>query len=133
MQEDAVVKWGLVGVALTVVVGTASLFYIGPQYSVWANQMSGKAKLAEAESSRQIATLEAKAKKDSAQYEAEAEIIRAEGAAKANAIIGNSLKGHEAYLRYLWIQNQNKNDKEVIYIPTEAGLPVLEAGKRGSQ
>jgi hypothetical protein len=29
----------------------------------------------------------------------------------------------------MWIQQINA-DKEVYYIPTEAGLPVLETGKR---
>jgi hypothetical protein len=44
--------------------------------------------------------------------------------------IGDSLKGNEAYLRYLWINNSDGNgDKQVIYVPTEAGLPILEAGR----
>jgi hypothetical protein len=58
-----------------------------------------------------------------------AEIIKAEATAKANQILGDSLKNNENYLRYMWIQQINA-DKEVYYIPTEAGLPILEAGKR---
>ena len=54
---------------------------------------------------------------------AEAEVIRAEGVAKANRIIGESLRGNESYLRYLWIQTLNDNPQNVIYVPTEAGLP----------
>ena len=30
----------------------------------------------------------------------------------------------------LWIENLDKGQNSVIYIPTEAGLPILEAGKR---
>jgi hypothetical protein len=30
----------------------------------------------------------------------------------------------------LWIENLDKGHNSVIYIPTEAGLPILEAGKR---
>ena len=60
----------------------------------------------------------------------EAEIIRAKGVAKANMIIGESLKNNGSYLRYLWIQTLNDNPQNVIYVPTEAGLPILEAGKR---
>lgn len=42
-----------------------------------------------------------------------------------------SLKGNEEYLRYLWINNLEKDSAEkVIYIPTEANLPILESGKR---
>ena len=37
-----------------------------PAYNVYSQQMSGKAKLAEAQSSRQVAVLEARAKQESA-------------------------------------------------------------------
>jgi hypothetical protein len=57
-------------------------------------------------------------------------IARAHGVAEANKIIGNSLKGNEAYLRYLWIHNLAESKGDVIYVPTEAGLPILEAGRR---
>ena len=37
------------------------------------------------------------------------------------------------YIQYLWVKNQeNLNEKTVIYIPTEANLPILEAGKRNN-
>jgi regulator of protease activity HflC (stomatin/prohibitin superfamily) len=45
--------------------------------------------------------LEAEARRESALAPAEAKIIRAEGAAKANRVIQNSLGGAEGYLRYL--------------------------------
>lgn len=101
-----------------------------PTYNVWQQGLQGKAELARAEQNRQIKINEAKAKKDAAKYEADAEIERARGVAKANKIIGASLKGNEGYLRYLWIQGLQDGSSEVIYIPTEAGLPILEAGKR---
>lgn len=108
--------------------------YIVPQYGIYSAKSEGEAKLREAESSRQIAVLEAKAKSDSARELSNAEVIRAEGVAKANKIIGESLHGNEAYLRYLWIQSldQDKN-KEVIYVPTEANLPILEAHRLSPQ
>ena len=110
-----------------VIVGLILLFMFGmPQYNVWKQSLSGKAILKEAEYSRQVAILEAKAKKEAAQFENEAEIIRAEGLAKANQIIGDSLKENESYLRYLFIQTMGDLDTEIIYIPTEAGMPVLE-------
>ena len=42
-------------------------------------------------------------------------------------ITDDSLKGNDAYLRYLWVQGLQDGSSEVIYIPTEAGLPILEA------
>lgn len=113
---------GVIGVGLVV-----GAFWAWPTYNVWSSEMSGKARLAEAESSRRIAVLEAQAKQDSAKALAAAEVERAKGVAQANAIIGDSLKGNEAYLRYLWIQEIDK--AKVVYVPTEAGLPILEAGR----
>lgn len=105
------------------------MFWAFPQYAIWQQEMSGRAQLAEAEFSKKVSIEEAKAKLDSAQYESKAEIERAKGVAEANKIIGDSLRGNESYLRYLWIQNLNSGSGERIYIPTEAGLPILEAGK----
>lgn len=100
-----------------------------PRYTVYSQEMAGRAKLAEAQSSRQVATLEAKAKMESSKSLAEAEVIRAEGAARANHILQNSLGGPEGYLQYLKIQALESN-KHLVYVPTEAGLPITEAGRR---
>ncbi len=72
-------------------------------YMVWQQQKAGEAELARAEQNRQVAVLEAKAKLDSAESLAQAEVKRAEGTAKANQIIGQSLKGNEAYIHWLWV------------------------------
>ena len=64
----------------------------------------------------------AKAKKD-----AEIEVARAEGIAKSNQIIAGSVT--EPYLRYRWIEGLQTSQMQVIYIPTEGGLPILEAGR----
>lgn len=106
------------------------LMWVIPTYTVWSSEMTGKAELAQAEWSKKVAVESAKAKKDSAQLLAEAEIIKSRGLAEANRIIGDSLEGKEEYLRYLYITNLAEGEnREVIYIPTEAGLPILEAGK----
>ncbi len=95
-----------------------------PSVKVWVAEADGKAKLAEAESSRRITVLEAQAKFDSAKLLGDAEVERAKGVAKANQIIGDSLKGNDAYLRYLWI-NEISNQPNAMYIATEGGLPIL--------
>lgn len=101
--------------------------YAFPQYRVYSQRLAGEAALAEAQSSRQVAILEARAKKESAIALADAEVIRAQGAAKANAILQNSLGGPEGYLRYLQIQALESSRASLIYVPTEGGLPVTEA------
>lgn len=113
------------------VLGFVSLLLWGcPHYAVYTNEMNGKAELARAESNRRITVLEAGAKQDAAKALAQADIERARGQAEANKIIANGLGGPEGYLRFLWIEAMNHSQgKEVIYIPTEAGLPILEAGR----
>lgn len=101
-------------------------------------EAQGKAILVEAESSKkaiieqaraenEAAELEAKSRVIRAKAEADAEIERAKGVAEANRIIGESLRGNDEYLKYLMIQAFNEGEGDRIYIPTEAGLPILEA------
>lgn len=102
-----------------------------PQYTVYPSRLNGEAELEKQKYAKQVAVQAAIAKKESAQLLADAEVVRAEGVAKANKIIGDSLKDNESYLRYLWINGLSEKDNHtVIYVPTEANLPILEAGKR---
>lgn len=125
MQQDNTARNALIiGVSFLV-----SLFVIssvvGPLYNVWAQSLDGKAELQKAEYTRQVAVLEAQAKKDSAQQLADAEVIRATGVAKANSIIGESLKDNPAYLQYLWITEGEKDSNRTVYmIPSNGGAPV---------
>lgn len=133
-DEISIKEWGLLGLfsifCIFVLIGFAwGFFALGRQYDVWAQAKEGEAELAKAESNRQIKTLEAKASMESAKHLAEAEIIRAKGVAEANRIIGDSLAGNEAYLRYLWIHGLADGRNQVIYVPTEANLPILEASR----
>ena len=117
-------------IALLAIGGVAVIgliFVGGPMYNVWQQSLAGKAELNKAEYTRQVAVLEAQAKKDSAQQLADAEVIRATGVAKANQIIGDSLKDNREYLQYLYItgleEGSNKGNV-TIYVPTEGGMPV---------
>ena len=104
-----------------------------PKYDVYKGQKEGEATYAKASKDREVKVLEAQAKLESAKLEAQAEIERAKGVAGANAIIADGLKGHEEYLRYLWIDKvAGTAGREVVYVPTEANLPILEAGNRYS-
>lgn len=100
-----------------------------PYYRVWDQQQTGKAALARATQDRQIAVQDALAKKEAAINLADAEIERARGVAEANKIIGNSLKGNDAYLHYLWLDSLKDTKNQVIYVPTEANMPIMEAGR----
>jgi len=99
-----------------------------PNYNVYARELNGKAQLREAEWNRQIAVQEAQALKESAKLKAEAEVLRAGGIAEANEIIAGSLT--EEYIRYKFVEGLNDGNTEVIYVATEAGLPILEATRK---
>jgi regulator of protease activity HflC (stomatin/prohibitin superfamily) len=124
-------------IVISAVIATISLTGCDmyPPYRVYSQRMEGEAELAKAEYSKKVQVLDADAKKQSAQSFADAEVIRAQGVAKANAIIGQSLKDNEAYLRYLWITklSESEGKGQVIYVPTEAGLPLLEASRLQQQ
>ena len=77
---------------------------------------------------RKIKIEEAKANLEAERLNAQAEIERAKGAAEAIKIENGSIT--PTYIQYLWVRQQsNLNNKTVVYIPTEANLPLLEASR----
>ena len=96
---------------------------------VWNAETAGEAELAQASSNRRIAVLEAQALMDSAKLKADAEVARARGVAEANRIVASGLGGPEGYLRYLYINGLENSKNQIIYVPTEGALPILEAGR----
>jgi hypothetical protein len=121
--------WGTVG-AWSIIALISGLMWIFPVWNVWRSTLSGEAELKKAEWNRQVTVKEAMAKEQAAMHLAGADTLRAHGEARANFIIGNSLVGErgQARLRYLWIHNVGEGSKaSVIYVPTEANLPILEA------
>lgn len=103
-----------------------------PRYTVYSQTMRGKADFKEAEINRQIVVEEARAQEEAlamrARGEAEREKIKADATAYAVDKIGTTLETNPAYLRWMWINEIAGGDGERIYIPTEAGVPILEAG-----
>lgn len=132
MTNEVVAGISGVTFVLMLLAGLVTLAMWGcPQYNVYSQRMEGESQLAHAEYSKKVQVQDALGKYEAAKSLAQAEVERAKGVAQANAIIGDSLKNNEAYLRYLYITALKDNTNEVIYVPTEAGLPILEAGKRG--
>lgn len=117
------------GVAFTLIL-IMSLLGGCPIYNVWEQGLMGEAELARAEHNRKILINEAKSKSESAVHWAKAEVERAKGAAKANEIVAESLGGSEGYLRWLFIEKLDEiKNGQIIYLPTEAGMPILEANR----
>ena len=113
----------LMVIGVLVIIGL--LMFGLPTYNVWQKGLQGKAQLAEADWNRQIAVREAQADLESSELRSQADVIRAGGIAEANKIIAGSIS--EEYLKYKFIEGLNDGNTEVIYVPTEANLPILEA------
>ena len=129
-EEAKVANIAFVGGGVFVIVVICWMAF-GPMYNVWQQGLAGQAELRRAEQNRQIKVQEAQALKDSATLIAESEVLRARGVKEANEIIAQSLDGQDEYLRYLYIDMlRDTAEKQIIYIPTEASLPILEASKR---
>lgn len=125
----------LVATGAIIVIILAVILIGWPNYNVWQSSLRGKAILEQAEYTRKVRIAEAKAKQESAELEAQADISRAKGTAEANRILGETLSPtllQYQYIRMLEEQGDNAGEKTVIYIPTQNGLPVLpqtEAGR----
>jgi hypothetical protein len=111
-----------------------------PTWRVWSAEKRGQASYAEAEQDRRIkvteasanaeaATLQAQATIKQAEARAQAHIKEAEGIAEANRIIGKSLQDNPDYIKYLWVQQLEKNGN-TIYVPSGPnGLPLMLGAK----
>lgn len=132
MSEN--IKIGLlVSLATAMFIGVITLtMYLYPKYKVYSQTMRGQADFKESEINKQILVEEARAQEEALQMrargEAEREKIRADATAYAIEKIGVMLKENESYLRWMWINEIAGGEGERIYIPTEAGMPILEAG-----
>lgn len=125
-QAETIIHSGFYYLIVLTVVALIALSMWGcPRYAVWQQEMSGRAEFAKAEQNRQIKIEEAKANLEAEKLNAQAEVERAKGAAEAIAIEDGSLS--PTYIQYLWVRQQNNAADKVIYIPTEANLPILEA------
>ena len=124
-RQTAFIVFGAIFLFLAVIV---SMFVFLPKYNVWRSELKGKAEFVRAEQNRQIKIEEAKANLESEKLNAKAEVERAKGAAEAIKIENGQLT--TTYIQYLWVRQQSNNQiQKIVYIPTEASMPILEAKK----
>ena len=99
------------------------LLFGGPIYKVWQQEKSGQAKLAKASQERQILVEQAKAEDEAADYVVNA--IRKVGAAAKEFPEYRQQVFMQAYAEAL----QNESISKIIYVATEAGIPIIEANR----
>ena len=86
MSDELISGKAWIGIGVTIVLTIGSGMIGCPAYSVYVAEKEGQAELARAEQNRQIQIAQSRAKKEAAQFEADAEITRAHGVAEANRI-----------------------------------------------
>ena len=102
----------------------ASLFWVFPMWNVWRAGLSGEAELVRAEQTKKIMVETARAERDASKLRAEAIMI-----------MGKAAKEFPEYRQQEFMQAfgealREGNISQIVYVPTEANLPILEAGKR---
>lgn len=128
------IVWSVGGLILLAVLIIWGLCALGAIYGVWAAHKTGQADLAQAHNEQQIQVSKAQGRLDAAELNKKAEIIDASAVAASVEIIGKALHENTGYLQWKWIHMMEERDSgDTIYVPTEAGLPILEAGKRVNQ
>lgn len=128
---DAVGSTIIIAVIIFAVMALVAIPFWGlPKFGVYRANLAGQAELSQAQHNRQIAIAEAEAELASADLKAQADVIRATGIAEANEIIGKSITME--YIQWRWVEGLHNGETEVIYVPTEANLPILEATRSQS-
>ena len=114
-------------IVFTVAVILAIVFLVGglmvglPIYSVWQQGLKGQATLKRAEQERRVLVQQAEAEREAA-------------AARSDAIkiVGQAAKDFPEYRLQEFIGAfaealQNEGIEKIIYVPTEANIPIIEA------
>lgn len=115
--------WTVCGLAIFIILAMAGI----PQYQVYSQRLAGEAELAKAHAARQVLVAQAEAERDAAKMRAQ-----------AIEIVGQAAKDYPEYRTQEFIgafaeAMHNGKISQIIYVPTEANIPVLEAGKRRSE
>ena len=110
------------GIALATL-AMLSMFVAIPLWRVWQQGLAGEAALRRAEQERQVLVQQAKT-------EVEAASLRAE----AIAIVGQAAKDFPEYRLQEFMGAfaealQNGGISKIVFVPTEADIPIVEAGR----
>lgn len=96
----------------------AGIVFGYPVYKVWEQSKAGEAALAKATQGRQIKVQEAEAEQEAASKQAE-----------ANRILGESIRQYPESMEQKWVEAIEKTSNQVIYLPTEASVPITESAR----
>lgn len=124
-------------VALILAIGSLTSCYdFNREQERLDRENDGKGILMKAKYEKQARIEEAKANYESAKLEAQTRQVRVEATSKAKAIealakakaikmVSDAIQNNPDYIKYIMVDGMYNHGK-TIYIPTEAGLPIIE-------
>jgi len=113
---------GVLGLVLVIIFAFKA---INPQLNLYRSNTEKKAVIAEQQAISEAEVYAAEKRVIAAGAEADARRIEAQGIADAQEIIAATLTPEYLTWRYYEVLATTKD--HVVYVPTEAGLPILEA------
>ncbi|WP_162941578.1 hypothetical protein [Desertimonas flava] len=121
-----------IGKAVATVIVAIVLVIVGwkvvsPKLNLYRSNTEKQSVIAEQEAISQAEVYAAQKRVTAAEAEAEARIIEAESIAESQRIISETLTPE--YLTWRFYEVLATTENEIIYVPTEAGLPILEAAR----
>lgn len=121
-QRHRIIFWTFTSLALFVAIVIGGMYGF-PKYSVWQKGLAGQASLKRAEQEKLIMIETAKAELEASKHRAE-----------AIAVMGAKAKEfpeyrHQEFIGAFADALQNGSIAKIIYVPTEANIPIVEAGR----
>lgn len=135
-MSDRFFGWAIGSFFSALVIGLIAMGLLwSPLVGPWSQERRGMADLREAQQNRQILIEQAEAQRQVAVLKAQGEKDAAELQAEAIGIVGKAAKDFPEYRQQEFIGAFADAMKagtvgQIIYVPTEANIPILEAGRR---
>lgn len=117
----------LVGIIFAFCLLIGGIMWAVPKYKLYAADIEKRTLISEAKAKAEAAEHTAKAEVTKANYEADRDRIRAQGVADSNKLIDSSLS--DQYIKWHYIDQMTRHGNQLIYVPTEGGIPILESSR----
>lgn len=134
-------RWGMWAIVLIVVMSLGGCFgykAANPKLNLYKSNTEKQAVIKEQEAISEAEVFAAEKRVVAAQAEAEAKLIDANAEAERRVIEAKSIAESQEiiaatltpeYLKWRFYEVLAENESDVIYVPTESGLPITEAGR----
>ena len=123
----AVAQWSgaILGTLTALVALIFAIVAVSTTFDVWRREKAGTARLRQAEQERRILVVQAQA-------EAEAAVLRARAIETVGAAAQRFPEYREQEFMGAFAEAiQTNRNLQLVYVPTEAAIPIVEAGRRG--